>query len=468
MQIPIKKNTEIEVTVLKMSFGGRAIAKINSYVIFIENALVGDKLIIRITKTKKNFAEAYIVKIIEPSPYRIEPSCKYFGYCGGCKWQFIEYEKQLEYKTNDVKELLEKVAFIKNPNVLKAVASPEKFHYRNKMEFTVSPQRWLMPDEICDKNIKKDIGIGLHVSKAYNKIVDIDSCKLQNPSGDEILEDIRSFIKLSEKEVYDNRQDKGFWAFIMLRYSTYYDKWLINIVTKGKDLVTVKELGQELTKKHNNIASIVNNIKFKKISTSVGEEEIVIFGDNFLKEKIKNYEFTIFANSFFQTNTKMTEKVYEKIEEYADLKGDETVLDLYSGTGTIPIFLSKSAYEIFGIEIVEGAVENAIKNAEYNNVTNCKFIAGDTKEVLPTLDLKPNVIIADPPRVGMHKKVIETILDISPEKIIYISCNPSTLARDMLLLKEKYELCSAQPFDMFPHTYHIETVARLIRKNEKL
>jgi len=260
------------------------------------------------------------------------------------------------------------------------------------------------------------------------------------------------------------RSHEGFWRFVMLRHSVAFDKWMVNIVTSQKNIKVVTELGEQLAQAFPQIESIVNNVTDAKSGVSTGKEEILIHGQDHIQEKLGRFTFKVSANSFFQTNTRACEKLYAKVAEYADLKGNELVLDLYSGTGTIPLWLSKNASMVYGIEIVKSAVIDAKKNAALNGIENCEFLEGDIKDVLPRLKQTPDVVIIDPPRVGMHKDVVAQVLALHPEKIVYVSCNPATLARDLEMLCPVYEVVEVQPVDMFPHTYHIESVALLKRK----
>ncbi len=376
----------------------------------------------------------------------------------------MPYEKQLEYKKRHVTESLAHIGGLKDVLVNSVIPSDSIFEYRNKMEFSCSSKRWLMPSELEDENIKKDFGIGLHVPGTFDKVIDIKECELMPRLGNLILDDVRQFIKTSEFPAYHLRTHEGFWRFLMLRHSVANDTWMVNIVTKTKQLNTVKQLAELLADKYPQVVSILNNITDAKSGVSLGKEEICLFGKDHLTEKLGSFEFKISANSFFQTNTKACEKLYSKVSEYANLSGNEIVIDLYSGTGTIPIWLSSKAKMVYGMEIIKSAVIDAKKNAELNGIENCEFIEGDIKDVLPNVKHQPDVMIIDPPRVGMHKDVVAQVLSIHPSKIVYVSCNPATLARDLEMLAPSYEVKEVTPVDMFPHTYHIESVALLIKK----
>jgi 23S rRNA (uracil1939-C5)-methyltransferase len=460
----IKKGQEIELTITDLAFGGRGIAKVDGYTVFIDQAVPEDRVAARVFKRKKNYAEARAVSLLSPSPYRIDPPCPYSGWCGGCKWQFLEYDKQLEYKQRHVSESLAHIGGIKGVWVHPTRASDHFFHYRNKMEFSCADRRWLLPEELGDPNIDMGFALGLHVPGTFHKVLDIDRCLLQPDTGNRILNHAKHFMKTSRLPAYGLKTHKGFWRFLMLRHSVAYDQWLVNIVTSIESVPDVKPLAEELISQYPEVVAVVNNITAKKSGVATGDYEVPLAGGSCLKERIGSYEFEVSANSFFQTNTRGAEILYHTVKQYADLSGTETVLDLYSGTGTIPIFLSDSAGSITGIEIVESAVADAEKNCRYNNISNCEFLVGDIKTRLSDITDSPDVMIIDPPRPGMHKDVVKNVLEIRPSRIVYVSCNPATLARDLWMLSDRYRVAEVQPVDMFPHTYHIEAVAKLERK----
>ncbi len=293
---------------------------------------------------------------------------------------------------------------------------------------------------------------------------DIKRCEIMPDLGNRILDDVRNFIKESDLPAYHLRTHEGFWRFLMLRHSVAFDTWMVNIVTTYKQMDVVRDLAAVLVQNHPQIESVMNNITDAKSGVSIGKEEICLHGKDHITEKLGKFMFKISPNSFFQTNTRSCENLYAKVSEYAALTGREVVIDLYSGTGTIPIWLSDQAKMVYGIEIVKSAVVDAKHNAHLNEIENCEFLEGDIKDVLPGLKQKPDVMIIDPPRVGMHKDVVQQVLSISPGKIVYVSCNPATLARDLEMLAPEYDIKEIQPVDMFPHTYHIESVALLLKK----
>ncbi|MCG8472018.1 MAG: 23S rRNA (uracil(1939)-C(5))-methyltransferase RlmD [Desulfobacterales bacterium] len=460
----VKKGEVIELLVSDMAFGGRGLAKVDGMAVFIDGAVAGDRVRARVFKKKKSFAEARVVEILDPSEHRVEPRCEYASWCGGCKWQFLDYAKQLEYKRNHVVESLSHIGNIQDVTVHPTLASKHIFGYRNKMEFSCSESRWLLPHELSDPEIEKGMGIGLHVPGTFSKVIDIKACHIQPEMGNKLLGFVREYIKSSGEPVYGLKSHEGFWRFVMLRHSYHEDQWMVNLVTAQDKPEVVQPLADALREAFPEVASVMNNITSRKAGIAVGESEKCLAGKPYITDRLGEYTFHISANSFFQTNTPGAEALYSKVEEYAGLTGSERVIDLYSGTGTIPIWLSKGAQEITGLEIVPSAIEDAAENCRRNDVTNCRFVLGDVRHELPDVDVKPDVMIIDPPRAGMHKEVVQRVAELCPERIVYVSCNPATLARDLEMLKAHYEICEVQPVDMFPHTFHIEAVARLERK----
>ncbi|MBU4318111.1 MAG: 23S rRNA (uracil(1939)-C(5))-methyltransferase RlmD [Proteobacteria bacterium] len=460
----LKKGENIELEITDMAIGGRGIARVDGLVVFVDFAMPGDRVLARITKKKKSHAEAVVVSVLESSAFRLSPPCEVFGFCGGCKWQFVQYEKQLEYKRQFVRDAMEHIALLKDVPVHPTLATSSVYGYRNKMEFSCSDSRWLLPSQLGQEDIEKDFALGLHVPGTFHKVIKIDTCLLQPDLGNEILRYGAEFMKHSPKPVYGLKSHEGFWRFLMLRHSVYHDQWMVNIITSSEDRAAVLPLAQSLQTRFPQIVSVMNNVTGRKAAIAVGEYEICLAGDKVIKDRIGDFEFKVSANSFFQTNSLGAETLYKVAKQYAGLTGKETVLDLYCGTGTISIFLSDSAATVTGLEIVESAVEDAVNNCVQNHVSNCRFILGDIRESLKSMDQKPDVLIIDPPRVGMHKDVVQQILDMGPDRIVYVSCNPATQARDLALMKEDYRVEEIQPVDMFPHTFHVEAVARLVRK----
>ena len=462
-----RKYPQIEADITGLAFGGRGIARLDGLAVFVQNAVPGDRAVIQITRRKKSYAEAYLAELIQPSADRVDAPCRYSGVCGGCSWQHLSYAKQLEYKRRHVVESLEHIGGIRDTPVHATVPSPAVFEYRNKMEFTCADRRWLMPDELRDPEAGKDFALGLHVPGAFHKVIDTQACLLQPETGNRILSQIRAFIRSSGRPVYGLRSHEGFWRFVVLRSSTASGRWLVNIVTAFEDAAAVNPLAERLRGAFPEVAAVVNNVSARKAAIAVGEFERLVAGDTCLRDRIGRYDFEISANSFFQTNTRSAERLYERVAAYAGLDGGETVLDLYSGTGTIPIVLSGGCREVIGIEMVASAVADARANCLRNGITNCRFVLGDIQDCLPALEVRPEVAVIDPPRIGMAKEVVQGILRLAPERLVYVSCNPATLARDLALLQPAYQVHEVQPIDMFPHTFHVESVARLSKRHER-
>jgi 23S rRNA (uracil1939-C5)-methyltransferase len=460
----LKRGREIEIDIEGLAIGGRGLAKVDGLAVFVDRAVPGDRIKARIVKKKKSYAEARIIEILTPSPDRISPPCRYSGHCGGCKWQMLPYPMQLQYKRSHVLEALEHIGGLKDVEVLPVLASPDKFHYRNKMEFSCSDRRWLLPEELGDGITDMGFALGLHVPGTFHKVLDIETCLLQPDLGNQILSDVRHYMTASGAPAYGLKSHEGFWRFLMLRHSSVFDKWLVNIITSDENRPLLMPLADRLMEKYSNIASIVNNVSSRKAGIAVGEYEVHLAGEHVLRDKIGRFEFEISANSFFQTNTRGATLLYDTVKDYAGLTGGERVLDLYCGTGTIGIYLSDNAREVLGMELVDSALSDAENNCRINGVSNCRFVGGDIKDALAHAAFRPDVLIIDPPRVGMHKDVLKQVMDMAPDKIVYVSCNPSTLARDLSVMQEDYSIGAVQPVDMFPHTWHIEAVVRLVKR----
>lgn len=461
----VKKGQEYDVCIDDLVYGGRGLVRLDGLAVFVDQAAPGDEAKIRIYKKRRNYAEARIVELLRPSEHRVRPPCPYSGFCGGCKWQFLKYDQQLEYKRRHVAESLAHIAGIENVPVHATIPSERIFGYRNKMEFTCSDRRWLLPAEMSQKDIENGFALGLHVPGTFYKVLDTRACLLQPSIGNGIMALVRNYIRESQRPVYGLRSHIGFWRFLMLRHSHAADKWMVNIITAEEDPQELAPLAAQLMQKYPSVISVVNNVTARKAGIAVGEYEQIIAGVDSIQDRIGNFEFKISANSFFQTNTLAAERLYQVVRDFAGLRGSESVLDLYCGTGTISIYLSSQAAEVIGIEIVDSAVADARLNSRLNGITNCRFIHGDIQKSLDQVQIQPDVMIIDPPRAGMHKNVVKQVADLAPRKIVYVSCNPSTLARDAQMLQDLYSIREVQPVDMFPHTYHIESVARLERKN---
>lgn len=476
----LKRGDEIQLEITDAAFEGKAIARREGLVFFVENAVPGDTLIAMILKIKKNHAEAKVVQIEKPSILRVTPRCKYFGVCGGCKWQNVDYSAQLNFKQQHVIDSFERIGGFRNLSVLPIIGSDEIFFYRSKMEYSFSDQQWLIekPLPIEKEKIKHSefpipnsqftIFLGLHVPQRYDKVLDIEECHLQSPISNRILNFTRSFARTNNLNVYDSHTDSGYLRFLVIRESRKTKEIMVNLVTRTDESKIMNQFTARLLTECSEVTTVINTVNQKKAQIACGEIEKVYHGKGAITEWVGKNHFNISASSFFQTNVAQAEKLYQVAKDFGEFKKNDVVYDLYSGTGSIALFIADAVQEVIGIESVESAVKDAERNATENKVANCKFIIGDLKDRLikdtewMLTHSSPNALIIDPPRSGMHPKVVEEIAQMNVERIIYVSCNPTTQARDIKALCEsKYQLVKLQPVDMFPHTYHIENVALL-------
>lgn len=470
--LDLKKGLELELDVESLAYGTKGVSRLNGYVIFVEEALPGQRVRAKIVKKKKGYAEARSLEVLQQSPDFIEPCCRHFEDCGGCLLQNLEYKIQLASKQRQISDLLMHIGGISEPPVLPVIGSPQIFFYRNKMEFSFSRQRWLTRTEIAGNDVKlsKDFAIGLHARNRYDKTLAIEECHLQSPMSNEILGIVRAFTERHPLLPYTTFGHTGFWRFLVIREGKKTGEVMVNIVTADvpEGRVAVQQLAEALLAKFPQITTIVHNLNRSKAQVAVGEEEIVLHGTGHIHERIGAFLFRISANSFFQTNTEGAERLYVVARDFAKLTGKETVYDLYCGAGTISIFVSSQAKQVVGFEIVPQAIHDAGVNCRLNEVMNCQFVLGDLKDELAQVPIltrrwgKPDVVVLDPPRAGMHPKVVQKLIELGPQRIVYVSCNPSTFSRDVKELSMMgYGLRKAQPVDMFPHTSHIEVVGVL-------
>jgi len=460
----IKKGQILQLKIEKMAFGGPGIGFVDGFVVFVPASAPGDEVRVKLYTKKKDYAEGRIVELLKPSEARTLAPCPYYPYCGGCQWQHIKYKYQLRYKESLVTEALNKIAGLGKVAIRQIIPSAVTTAYRNKMEFSFSRKRWALPHEIPLPEDDKSFALGLHVPGTFNKVLDISQCMLQPETGNEILQAVRKEARGTGLPAYDIKAHQGFWRYLTIRHSVAFDEWMVNIVSSEENPLILGAIAARLAESIGNIKSIVNNISTKKAGVAVGDYEKLLYGQPYLMEKIGPLLFRISANSFFQTNTLGAKKLYDIVAEFTGLSGKETVLDLYSGTGTIALYLAPKARKLTGIEINAAAVADAVKNRDLNGIDNVSFVQGDIRDQLPLTTGIPDVVILDPPRSGIHKDVGKQICHLAPPMLVYVSCNPVTMARDILLLKDFYELVEVQPVDMFPHTYHVEAVGLLRRR----
>jgi len=479
----VKKGDILELDVTKYAYEGKGIAKVNrsliqpqpgsgteteNYVVFVNGAYPGDKVKASLTKIKKSYSEAKAVELLSPSTMRVPAKCKYFGVCGGCKQQDIDYEYQLKYKQEQTDDILRRIGGLTGFVTEDILPSDKIFYYRNKMEFSFAEKRWLTIQEINSQEvIDRNFALGLHIPNMFDKVLDIDECFLQSQNSNKILNFTKEFFKSRNISIYSINNNEGYLRNLVIKQSHHTDDLMVNLVTVREEDELFREYTEGLVKEVPAITTVINNINTKKALIAFGEYEKVYYGPGYIFDSIGGYKYRISANSFFQTNSLQAEKLYGAALEFAELTGSEIVYDLYSGAGTITIFVSKNAAHVYGFETVEPAVEDAHRNIEFNNIDNVDFIAADlNKSFLHFAEEKklpkPNVIILDPPRSGMHQNTVDDILKLLPDKVVYVSCNPATQARDVkLLCQDKYEIIKSRSVDMFPHTYHIENVVQL-------
>ena len=447
---------------------GKSLVRHEGKVIFVSGAIPGDTVNIQIGKNKKDWAEGRAIKIVEPSPDRLVPFCKHFGVCGGCKWQMLPYHKQLQFKQQEAEQNLKRIGKTNIPALLPIVGSEKTTEYRNKLEFTFSNKRFLTNDEIgSEESIAQQNALGYHAPRIFDKVIDIQECHLLDPINNTIRNSIRDFAMEKGFEFYDIKDHTGWLRNIIIRL-TNTGELMINICLNFEAEENRVLLLDHLLSKVPSITTLLYTINPKWNDSIYDLTPLVYFGKGFVTEKLGDLEFIISPKSFFQTNTKQAENLYSIAKDFAGLTGNEIVYDLYCGTGSIGIFVSDKAKKIIGVEVIEDAIEDAKKNAALNNIEHAKFFAGDVIKICNDEFFKthgrPDVVITDPPRVGMHEKLVIKLLEMEAPKIVYVSCNTATQARDIALLSEKYQVEKVQPVDMFPHTHHIECVVLLTLK----
>jgi len=429
---------------------------------------VGDRVSARVYKVRQRYLEAVCLEVLEPSADRVEPICPVFGSCGGCKWMHVAYEAQLGYKRKKVADSLVHIGGFENPDVKPVMAAPEPFHYRNKVEFSCSNMRYLLPEEMKLDELQKpkNFALGFHAPGNFEKVLDLDTCFLAKECMNTVLNSVREFSLERGLAPYAAKAHEGYLRNVMLRYSERHDQLMVNIVTSWYDKALMQAVRERLEQALPGQAmTIVNNVTTRKNTVAVGEEEYLVSGEGFVTERLGSLDFRISANSFFQTNTRQAEALYDQILAEARLRPEDTVYDLYCGTGTITLYFAQHCRQAIGIEVVESAVKDAGMNASFNGIENAVFFQADLKDFHEMQEkltpyAAPRVIVTDPPRAGMHPKALETMLKLEPERIVYVSCNPANLARDGKEIAAKgYRLTMIQPVDMFPQTSHIETVA---------
>ncbi len=441
---------------------GRAIARVDDMVVFTTHVVPGDVVDIQVTKKRKNYMEGNVVAIREYSKERTDAFCKHFGVCGGCKWQFLPYDRQLFYKQKQVADQLRRIGRVELPEIMPILGSANTTYYRNKLEFSFSNRRWLTADEIgTELEIADMNALGFHVPGLFDKIINIEKCWLQGDPSNDIRNFIREYALDNSLEFYDIKNGAGFLRNIIVRTATTGELMVI-ISFFREDEKARQQLLDSLLERFPQISSLMYVINEKRNDTITDQEIILYHGNDHIFEEMEGLKFKIGPKSFYQTNSEQAYELYKVARNFAQLTGNEVVYDLYTGTGTIANFVARQSKQVVGIEYVPEAIEDAKVNAALNGIGNTLFYAADMKDLL-TADFiaehgQPDVIITDPPRAGMHTDVVETILNAGAKRIVYVSCNPATQARDIQLLSEKYKVTAIQPVDMFPHTHHVENV----------
>lgn len=447
---------------------GKAIGRTEDRVVFVHQVVPGDVVDVQVRKKRKNYYEGYPVKFHKYSDIRVDPVCSHFGVCGGCKWQNLPYSEQLKYKQREVENNLQRIGKIELPESLPIIPSKEETYYRNKLEYTFSNKRWLSEEELNSEEVIEDKnGLGFHIPGMFDKVVDVEKCFLQSSPSNEIRLAIKAYAQKNNLSFFDIRKQEGLLRTLIIRTSTTGDL-MVNVVFYYDDSEAREGLLNHLKETFPQISSLLYVINSKPNDTITDQEVVVYSGEDCIYEHMEGLNFKIGPKSFYQTNSKQAYELYKVTRDFAGLKGDEIVYDLYTGTGTIANFIAKNVKKVVGIEYVPEAIEDARVNSKLNGISNCSFFAGDMKDILThglvEQEGVPQVIIVDPPRAGMHADVTETILNVAPDKIVYVSCNSATQARDINLLDVRYRVTRIQPVDMFPHTHHVENVVLLERR----
>ncbi len=462
--LPILEN----ITITDLAAEGKAIAKVNDIVVFIPFVVPGDVVDLQVTRKKSHFMEARAIHFHTYSAQRTEAVCEHFGICGGCKWQILPYSEQIKYKQKQVVDNLTRIGKIELPEISPIIGSVKTEFYRNKLEFTFSNKRWRTYEEMAEgKEFDTMNAVGFHIPGQFDKVLDIDKCWLQDDISNKIRNEIRRYALEKELTFFDLRNQEGFLRTMMIR-TTSTGQLMVIMVFFHEDKEAQEALLQHLADSFPEITSLLYIINSKANDTITDQEVLVFKGNECIYEEMEGLKFKIGPKSFYQTNSEQAYELYKVTRNFAQLTGNELVYDLYTGTGTIANFVAHQARQVIGIEYVPEAIEDALINSKLNNIDNTLFYAGDMKDILNVSFIekhgKPDVIITDPPRAGMHEDVINAILIAEPKRIVYVSCNPATQARDLYLLDNYYGVTAIQPVDMFPHTHHVENVVLLERK----
>jgi len=467
-----KKGATLTLSIEKLAFGGLGVARDNDFVWFVERGIPGQTVEAKITAVKRSYGKAYVTSVLSPSPFQVKPRCPVFGICGGCQLQHLQYTKQAEEKTRQIVELIERIGKFNTAGVRPCIPCENIYGYRNKMEFSFSPRPWLYE---ANQDKPENFALGLHVPRRYDKVLDLDDCPLMTESANSIFRSIKNKILITDIPCYDVVTHQGFWRNLVIRQGINTGQTMINLITSDQHVEqrseTIAAIAQNVLKNHPDITTFIHSVNSNVADVATGTIAQLFKGSGKIQEQIHDRLFEISPGAFFQTNTLQTEVLFNTIRDMAGLTGSETVYDLYCGTGAIGICLANQARKVLGIEIIKDAVENGRINLELNKLDNMHFVLADMKDVMTDIHSfvtqygMPDLVILDPPRGGTHPKSVKGLLNLMPPKIVYVSCNPAILARDIeILCKEHYTIKAIQPVDMFPHTKHIEVVTLFEKK----
>jgi 23S rRNA (uracil1939-C5)-methyltransferase len=450
--LPVQKNEYIDVLFEDLTHDGAGVAKVEGYPLFVPDGLPGEKAKIKVIKVNKGYGFGRLMEITEASPYRVEPECPIYKECGGCQLQHMSYEGQLKAKEKQVSDVLQRIGKLENVKVHPVIGMENPWRYRNKAQVPIGEHEGGL--------------IGGFYQQRSHQIIDMKACIIQQEKNDEVVKKVKEICNINGVRAYDEQKHKGELRHIMARYGLKSGEVMVVLVTRTNELTGKKKIIEEIVKRIPGVKSIVQNINSKKTNVIFGDETKVLWGEEVIYDSIGDIKFAISARSFYQVNPEQTKVLYDKALEYADLTGEENVIDAYCGIGTISLFLAQKARKVYGVEIVPEAIEDAKKNAELNGISNVEFAVGEAETVIPEWyenGVVADVLVVDPPRKGCDDKLLQTIINMKPKKVVYVSCNPATLARDLRVLEDGgYQTVEVQPVDMFPQTMHVECVAQLI------
>ncbi|TYR79145.1 23S rRNA (uracil(1939)-C(5))-methyltransferase RlmD [Priestia megaterium] len=453
---PVEKNDYIDVSFEDLTHDGAGVAKVNGFPIFVQNALPGESGQVKIIKVKKGYAFGKLVTHERVSENRTEPRCPVYKQCGGCQLQHLNYEGQLQFKQKQVKDVMARIGHLPNVTVHPTIGMNDPWRYRNKAQVPVAER-------------EGGLVAGFYQQRSHD-IIDMDACLIQQQENDDVVQAVKSICEKYGIRAYDEQKHKGTLRHIMARYGLVTGEIMVVLVTRTSELPHKKQIVEEIVQSVPNVKSIIQNVNSKRTNVILGDQTHVLWGEEYIYDSIGDVKFAISAKSFYQVNPEQTKVLYDKALEYANLTGEETVIDAYCGIGTISLFLAQKAKKVYGVEIVPEAIEDAKRNADLNGIENAEFAVGEAEVVIPNWykqGIKADVIVVDPPRKGCDEALLNTIIDMKPKKVVYVSCGPATLARDLKILEEGgYQTLEVQPVDMFPHTTHVECVTQLILKEE--